>query len=471
MKSPRWSVGGGGARVASMVMALAIGCACWLALLAAPNAHAQVQAQAQAVETGKLTQRYGYDQADRLSQIRYIRNEGTPHEQLIEQIDFTYDAKGQVKSRTTLNGHGSGVQDTPFTATYDAANRMTAITLNVGGASKTYTLTHDANGNLTTRQNTADPSDTTTYTWDSRDRLTRITQPGLSASFTHDAFGRRIQSSITKDGTTSTVQYVYEGLQVLGEVRDGKLSHRLLTGVSLDETIARIAIAPSGQRDPAQSRLFLTDALNSVIAQMNDDETASLATSHGYSPYGESQTIGPDATGNPIQYTSRENDGTGLMYYRARHYDPVLKRFISEDPIGLAGGFNPYAYVDNAPLIHTDPEGLTKRGPKEIAKPTPLPVVSGGRLRSTGGANLIQSIPLAGGDIKPVGGASIQCPTGYDRLVKDPPFNPHGQKVFTNGKTFLTLDADGHNGGVWKLFDRHGNRLGTYDANMNRIKK
>ncbi|MFP8832836.1 RHS repeat-associated core domain-containing protein [Hydrogenophaga sp. XSHU_21] len=127
--------------------------------------------------------------------------------------------------------------------------------------------------------------------------------------------------------------------------------------MSLDETIARIAIAPSGQRDPAQSRLFLTDALNSVIAQMNDDETASLATSHGYSPYGESQTIGPDATGNPIQYTSRENDGTGLIYYRARHYDPLLKRFMSEDPIGLAGGFNPYAYVGGSPIGHTDPRG------------------------------------------------------------------------------------------------------------------
>ena len=58
---------------------------------------------------------------------------------------------------------------------------------------------------------------------------------------------------------------------------------------------------------------------------------------YAYSPYGESQSLGPD-DGNPLQYTGRENDDTGLYYYRARYYDPVLKRFVSEDPIGLMGG-------------------------------------------------------------------------------------------------------------------------------------
>jgi YD repeat-containing protein len=188
---------------------------------------------AQAGSQGKVTQRYGYDQAERLAQIKYLRNEGQSGEQLIEQIDYSYDAKGQRTAKTTLNNHGTGAQDTPMTATYDAANRMSTVTLNIGGASKSYTLTHDANGNLTTKQNTADSQDKTTYTWDSNNRLTQITQPGLTASFSYDAFGRRIQSSITKGGNTSTVQYLYEGLQALGEIRDGKLSHRLLTGLSV----------------------------------------------------------------------------------------------------------------------------------------------------------------------------------------------------------------------------------------------
>lgn len=66
------------------------------------------------------------------------------------------------------------------------------------------------------------------------------------------------------------------------------------------------------------------------------------------------------ASTNPVQYTGRENDGTGLYYYRNRYYSPLLSRFVSEDPIGLAGGINTYSYVENNPLSFTDPEGLVK---------------------------------------------------------------------------------------------------------------
>lgn len=98
----------------------------------------------------------------------------------------------------------------------------------------------------------------------------------LSASFTYDALGRRIQSSITLGGQIRTVQYLCEGQQHLGEIRDGKISDRLLTGLSLDETIARVAVTPTGSKDAAGSRLYLTDALNSVIAQPNDDSRSRL---------------------------------------------------------------------------------------------------------------------------------------------------------------------------------------------------
>jgi RHS repeat-associated protein len=47
------------------------------------------------------------------------------------------------------------------------------------------------------------------------------------------------------------------------------------------------------------------------------------------------------------------------MHYRARMYDPQLGRFISEDPIGFAGGdVNLYGYVWSNPISFTDPMGL-----------------------------------------------------------------------------------------------------------------
>jgi hypothetical protein len=80
--------------------------------------------------------------------------------------------------------------------------------------------------------------------------------------------------------------------------------------------------------------------------------------------------------------------------------------------------------------------------------------------------------PEAAPTEKPPSDADRAKDLGYDRPVKDPPFNPHGQKVFGNGKDFITPDVDGHNvSDGWKGFDRRGNRTGTYDKDLNWIKK
>ncbi len=61
-------------------------------------------------------------------------------------------------------------------------------------------------------------------------------------------------------------------------------------------------------------------------------------------PFGN-VSISVEASDNHFQYTGRENDGSGLYYYRARYYSPELQRLIGEDPIGLKGGdVNFYAY-------------------------------------------------------------------------------------------------------------------------------
>jgi RHS repeat-associated protein len=76
-----------------------------------------------------------------------------------------------------------------------------------------------------------------------------------------------------------------------------------------------------------------------------------------YDPFGNTTIAGSSTS--TYQYTGRENDGTGLYFFRERYYNSTLQRFISEDPAGLAGGVNSYAYVGDAPSDFTDPLGLS----------------------------------------------------------------------------------------------------------------
>jgi RHS repeat-associated protein len=95
-----------------------------------------------------------------------------------------------------------------------------------------------------------------------------------------------------------------------------------------------------------------------------------VQTNYAYDPYGVVQVAGT-ASDNSFQFTGRENDGTGLMNYRARYYNPAWGRFISEDPIGLsAGDVNLYRYVANNPVQVNDPSGLFA-GPGPTPPPGP----------------------------------------------------------------------------------------------------
>jgi RHS repeat-associated protein len=295
---------------------------------------------------------YQYDLANQLKQIEYTGTGST----VIDRIQYTYDANGQIIQRDSLNALGK--DETPYTAIYNAANRLTQITLNPGTANQaSYSLMYDASGNLIQKQNINVPADTTAYQWDSRNRLTQVNAPGIIASFQYDSMGRRIAKTV--NGQTTT--YLYDGQQAIGEIQPTSNvvnSHEVrinLTGVNLDEAIARYTQTQSGNTITAQqSSSYLNDILGSVIAQVKADQT--VEARYAYSPYGEVGSQGNDNQ-NAMQYTARENDSTGLYFYRARYYDPVLKRFISSDPIGLGGGLNTYAYVDGNPISYVDLDG------------------------------------------------------------------------------------------------------------------
>ena len=86
------------------------------------------------------------------------------------------------------------------------------------------------------------------------------------------------------------------------------------------------------------------------------DSNGVVTESASYDSFG--RTISSNLT-TRYQYTGREYDEyTGLMFYRARFYDPQIGRFISEDPIRFEGGLDFYLYAENNPIRKKDPYGL-----------------------------------------------------------------------------------------------------------------
>ncbi len=119
--------------------------------------------------------------------------------------------------------------------------------------------------------------------------------------------------------------------------------------LNIDEPLARVELATG------KVRYYHADALGSIIGLT--DEKGQEVTQYAYDPFGNVIVLGEESD-NPFQYTGRENDGTGLYYYRFRYYSPELQRFISEDLIGLSGGINKFTYVGNNPVNWIDSLGL-----------------------------------------------------------------------------------------------------------------
>jgi RHS repeat-associated protein len=266
---------------------------------------------------------YSYDPASRLSGITYERGGST-----LGELVYDYDATG-LRTATGGSYARTGLPAAVTSTTYNAANGLTAW----GSQSFSY----DDNGNLT-----GDGTDT--YGWNARDELASISG-GQSASFAYDAFGRRTSRTVASIET----RFLYDGANVAQELdAGGTPTANLVSGLGLDELFALI--------DGSGTHSLLTDALGSTLAIA--DGSGTIEAEYTYEPFGKASQTG--SGGSVYQFTGRENDGTGLQFSRARYYDPVHGRFISEDPLGFGGGdVNLYAYVWNSPLAFTDPLGTT----------------------------------------------------------------------------------------------------------------
>jgi len=129
--------------------------------------------------------------------------------------------------------------------------------------------------------------------------------------------------------------------------------------------IARYVQTQTVDEPLAQSRsglisFYLADGLGSVTSLTNT--LGAVVNTYTYDSFGR-LTASSGSVTNPLQYTGAEFDSeTGLRYYRARHLDPTIGRFTSEDPLRFEGdGPNLYEYVGNEPIRNFDPTGLSHR--------------------------------------------------------------------------------------------------------------
>jgi len=210
----------------------------------------------------------------------------------------------------------------------------------------------------------------------------------------------------------------------------------------------------------------LPSVLGSTIAL--SDATGALPTSYTYTPFGETSRSG-SATANAFDYTGREDDGTGLKYYRARYYSPTLHRFVAEDP--LRATLHLYGYVGNNPLLATDPFGLYSEAVRGG--------FGGGPIGSSGSGQSMQDIQAGleatGQQVPPVSGprdaadviarlrAHQQDPSGVhvvchsrgcDQFLKELRRNPD-----VRVDTLITLDCYGFSGSCGTIPDNVGTNI------------
>ena len=276
---------------------------------------------------------------------------------------YTYDALNRLSTVTNTSTNtgesytydvlGNRLTKTDSLATlsylYNPANQLTEI--QSGGLTQT-TFGYDPNGNLSTR---VDGTLTTSYTYDPENRLVGVQGGSFDQTYTYDAQGRRISKAT---GGTAT-HYLYSGPDILAEYSLWAApATRYTHGPNVDDPLLRTTATGS--------QFYHADGLGSVLALSNPD--GSTAATARYDAWGN--VIASTGTIPQYGYTGREPDETGLLYYRARYYDPTLGRFTQRDPIGLIGGINAYAYVGGNPINRTDPLGLVARNPLVASQAT-----------------------------------------------------------------------------------------------------
>ncbi|NMF39649.1 RHS repeat-associated core domain-containing protein, partial [Pseudomonas sp. SWRI 103] len=201
----------------------------------------------------------------------------------------------------------------------------------------------------------------TEYRYDCQHRLIGITQPnGQTASYRYDPFGRRISKTV--DGITT--EFFWQGEKLIAEHHADRHRSYLYEPDSFRPLALLEGFGPK-ETKPYHYQLDHLGTPQELTAP--DGE---IVWSAQYRAYGEISRLDIGKVDNPLRFQGQYFDQeSGLHYNRHRYYNPDIGRYLTPDPVKLAGGINAYQYVPN-PTGWVDPLGLSANCPPKGKYPS-----------------------------------------------------------------------------------------------------
>ena len=208
---------------------------------------------------------------------------------------------------------------------------------------------YDAFGNLIRERRGKSQQLVTEYRYDCQHRLISITKPnGQTASYRYDPFGRRISKTVDD----KTTEFFWQGDKLIAEHH----AERHRSYLYEPDSFRPLALLEGFGPQATKPYHYQLDHLGTP-QELTSPEGEIVWSAH-YRAYGQIARLDVGKIDNPLRFQGQYFDQeSGLHYNRHRYYNPDVGRYLTPDPVKLAGGVNGYQYVPN-PTGWVDPLGL-----------------------------------------------------------------------------------------------------------------